>query len=87
LIIDESINVSVISHVVVFAIFVEEGIPVTTFLGLLEIGGGKKDVQTIFDCLLKSIQEWGLDMEKCDGFGSDGASTMVEQRSSVASIL
>lgn len=37
--IDESTNISVTCHVVVFAIFVEEIIPITIFWGLLEIYG------------------------------------------------
>ena len=85
--IDESTDVSVTGHVVVFATFVEEGIPIIAFLGLLEIPGGKKDAQIIYDCLIKSIEEWGLDMQKCVGFGSDGVATMLGQRSGTATKL
>jgi len=62
LIIDESINVSVIGHVIFFATFVKEEIPITTFLSLLVIHGGKKKHK------VKSIEEWGLDMQKCVGY-------------------
>jgi hypothetical protein len=37
--------------------------------------------------LIKSIEEWGLDMQKCCGFGSDGAATMLGQRSGMATKL
>jgi len=82
--IDEFTDVSVTGRVVVFASFVEEGLPITAFLGLLEISGGKKDAQIIFYCLLKSIEKWGLDIQKCVGFGFDGAATMLAQRVGVA---
>ena len=40
--IDESTDVSVIGHVVVFATCVEEYIPIVVFLNLFQIPGGKK---------------------------------------------
>ena len=40
--IDESTDISVTGHLVVFATIIEEGVPLTVFLGLLEIEGGKK---------------------------------------------
>jgi len=40
--IDESTDVSVIGHIVVFATFIEEGISTTAFSGLLEFLRGKK---------------------------------------------
>ena len=72
LMIDESTDVSVTDHVVIFATFAEEIIPITAFLGLFEIHGGKNDAQFIYNCLIKSIKEWGLDMQRCVGCGSDG---------------
>ena len=55
--IDESTDVSVTGHVVVFATFVEEGLPVSVFLGLLENSNGKKDAQKIFLKLLNCVKE------------------------------
>ena len=34
--------------------------------------------------MIKSIEKWGLDLQKCVGFGSDGAATMLGQRSGMA---
>ena len=75
--IDESTDISVTGHLVVFASFVEEGLPLCVFLGLLHIEEGKKDACIIFETLTKSMKEWELDFDKCVGFGSDGASTMI----------
>ena len=87
LMIDESTDVSVTGHVVVFATFVEDGLPVSIFLGLLEIANGRKDAEEIFQKLLKYVKEWGLDLSKCVAFGSDGCSTMVGSKSGVATRL
>ena len=45
---------------------------------------GKKDSKLIFDTLMDVVKTWGLDMKKCVGFGSDGATSMVEKKSGVA---
>jgi hypothetical protein len=82
--IDESTDISVTGHLVVFATIIEEGLPVTLFLGLLQIEEGKKDSTMIYETLIYSIQKWGLDLKKFVGFGSDGASTMVGNSRGVA---
>jgi hypothetical protein len=61
----------------VFATIIEEGLPVTLFLGLLQIEEDKKDSIMIYETLISSIRKWGLDLKKFVGFGSDGVSTMV----------
>jgi hypothetical protein len=68
---------------VVFATFIEEIIPIIAFLGLVR----KIDVQIIYDCLLKLIEECRLDMQKCVGLGFDGAATMLGQKLGVATKL
>jgi hypothetical protein len=40
--IDESTDISVTGHLVVFTTIIEEGVPLTVFLDLLRIEGGKK---------------------------------------------
>lgn len=40
--IDESTDISVTGHHVVFTTIIEEGVSLTVLLGLLEIEGGKK---------------------------------------------
>ena len=74
--VDESTNISVTGHFVVFATIVEEGLPITLFLGLLQIKDDKKDATVIFDTLLSHLQVWELDLCKFVAFGSDGASTI-----------
>jgi hypothetical protein len=87
LMIDESTDISVKGHLVVFATFLEGGLPLTCFLGLLWIVDGKKDSKVIFDTLMTAMKTWGLDMEKCVGFGSYGTATMVGKNSGVATFL
>ena len=55
LMIDESTDVSVTGHVVVFATFVEDGLSVSIFMGLFEIANDKKNAEEIFQKLLKSM--------------------------------
>ena len=85
--IDESTDISVTGHLVVFAIIIEEGMPLTVFLDLSEIEGGKKDASIIFYCLVNHLKIWKLDLCKCVAFGSDGASTMVRSHGGVATRL
>ena len=71
--IDESTDISVLGHLVIFATFFKNGIVTTSFFGLLWIVDGKKSSRVIFDLLIGAMKTWGLDMNKCVGFGSDGA--------------
>ena len=41
----------------------------------------------IFYLFIGALKTWGLDMNKCVGFGSDGASTMVLKNTCVATLL
>ena len=50
--VDESTDISVLGHLVVFATFLEDGVPTCVFLGLLYIPRGKKDVSMICKLLL-----------------------------------
>ena len=65
----------------------EEGLPISVFLGLFEVPNGKKDAGLIFEGLQKRIKEWGLDVEKCVSFGSDGCSTMMDHLTRVSTRL
>jgi hypothetical protein len=84
LMVDESIDISVTNHIVVFASYLEGGLPITSFLGLLWLVNGKKDSKVIFEALMGLVKIWGLDMSKCVAFGSDGAATMVGKNTGVA---
>ena len=85
--IDESINISVLGHLVIFATFLEGGIVTTHFLGLLWIVDGQKSSSVIFNLFIGALKTWDLDMSKCVDFGSDGASTMVGKNTGVATLL
>ena len=85
--IDESTDVSVTGHIVVFACFVEEGLHVAVFLGLIQISDGKKNSKKIYDALLAALKEWDLNLDNFVGFGSDGVSTMVGKKIGVSAIL
>lgn len=56
-------------------------------MDLLWIVDGKKDSKVIFDILIIIVKTWGLDMNKCVGFGLDGATTMVGKNTNIVSLL
>jgi hypothetical protein len=75
--VDESADISITGHLVVFATFLEDGVQVCVFLGLLHTPGGRKDAAAIYDLLLTTLNQWGLDLDKLVGFGSNGAAVMT----------
>lgn len=85
--IDESTDISVLDHLVIFAIFLKGSVVTTSFLGLLWIVDGQKSSRVIFDLLIDVLKTWGLDMNKCIGFGFDGVSTMVGKNTCVATLF
>ena len=78
--IDESTDVSVIGHIILFVCFVEERLPLAVFLGLIQISDEKKNSKEIYDALLTAMKEWDLNLDNFVGFGSNGASTIVGKR-------
>ena len=62
--INESTNINVTGHLVMFVTIVEEGLPKIVFLGLLQLDGGKKDSASIFDCVISQLRLWDLDLCK-----------------------
>jgi len=75
--VNESTDIFVVGHLVIFGTFLEDGAPLCVFLGLLNILGSRKDANAIYELLLTSMNKWGLDLKKCVGFGSDYASVMT----------
>ena len=65
LMIDESTDISVQGHLVVFVTFLEASLSITCFLGLLWIVDGKKDLKLIFDTFMDVVKTWGLDIKNC----------------------
>ena len=53
----------------------------------MHIEEGKKNICIIFETLTRSMKKRGLDFDKCVGFGSDGASTMIVKQNGVAARL
>ena len=66
--IDESTDISLLGHLVIFTIFLEGGVVTTSFLDLLWIVDGQKSPSVIFDLFIGVLKTWGLDMNKCIGF-------------------
>ena len=54
---------------------------------MLHIKERKKDACIIFGILTRSTKEWRLDFDKCVGFGSVGASTVIGKQNGVAARL
>lgn len=52
------------SYLVVFVIFVEDGLPISTFLGFLFIVDEYKDVGVIYKRFLTTLKGWRLDLNK-----------------------
>lgn len=54
--IDESMNIFITCIVVVFTSFVEDGLPLYVFIGLLQINYGKKNPCSIFKISTKTYE-------------------------------
>ena len=76
--VDESTDVSVLEHLVVFVIFLEDDVPTCAFLGLLHIPRGKKNAPMLYELILTSLNQWDLNLDKFVGCGSDGTFVMTK---------
>ena len=85
--VDESTDISVTGHFLLFATIIEEGLHITVFLELLQLDGDKKNASLIFDCVISQLRLWNLDLCKLVAFGSDGASSMVGSQTGVSTRL
>jgi hypothetical protein len=56
--VDKSTIISVTGHLVMFATIVEEGLPKSVFLGLLQFGDGKNDSTSVLYCVVKKIVDY-----------------------------
>ncbi|MCO5590901.1 hypothetical protein L7F22_044876 [Adiantum nelumboides] len=75
LMMDESTDIGLDQHLVVYASFIEDFEPVTVFLGLLEIEEGTS--QHLFERSCIFLSQLGLDSSKMICLGTDGASAMT----------
>jgi hypothetical protein len=82
--VDESTDISVTGHLVMFATITKKGLPIIVFLGLLQLDGGKKNAASIFYCVISQLKLWDLDLYKLVAFGSDGASSIVGSQTSIS---
>ena len=85
--IDESTNISVTWHFVVFATFIDGSLYIASLFDLLWIERGQKDSIKFFETLMIAVKPWRLYIAKCVGFGSFGVSTMVGRNNGVAALL
>ena len=85
--VDESTDIFISGHLVVFAIFLEDGVSICIFSCLLYIPRGKKDVFMIYELILIFLNKWGLDLDKFVGFGSGGSYVITGTRNGVAAYL
>ena len=77
--IDESMDIYVTGHLVIFASFVEEDLAFCLSLGLLHIEKEKIYACIIFETLTSSMKKCRLDFNKCVRFGSNGAAVMINK--------
>ena len=83
--VDESTDISITKQMMVYLRIVsEEFLPKTYFLEDICIDNPKSDASVLFDCLINCLDRHGLDIRKCVGFGSDGASVMTGRHNGVA---
>ncbi|KAL3690756.1 hypothetical protein R1sor_004407 [Riccia sorocarpa] len=85
LMVDEATDVSVTSALVLFAIFLENGVVKVVFLGLVHVTD--KTASGLTENIRLKLTSWGLDSTRLVSFGSDGASVMVGKDSGVATRL
>ncbi|KAI5078826.1 hypothetical protein GOP47_0006497 [Adiantum capillus-veneris] len=73
--IDESTDVSLDQHMIVYASFIEDSEPVTVFLGLMEVEEGT--AHHLYERASFFFAEMQLDRDKMVCIGTDGASAMT----------
>ena len=86
ILIDESTDISVSKRMIVYIRVVNQDfVPQTLFLENICIDDVKSSADVLFKHLIQCLSEKGLDINKCLGFGSDGASVMTGRHNGVAS--
>ena len=81
----ESTDTSKTEQLTINVIFVENGQKQSTFIGLIPLGNARAD--TIFNVLIKFLNECKLDFTKWVAFGSDGANVMRGVNGGVSTLL
>jgi hypothetical protein len=77
ILIDETIDIAVINEMVIYARFIDSGSQVrTVFLKIVELHNGY--AETIESALMTYLEEQSIPLSRLVGFGSDGASVMIQ---------
>lgn len=83
--IDESTDVSTSENMIIYMIYLHEGLAVVSYAGLVHVPD--IDAESITNTLLGFFEQNGLELAKIIGFCSDGASVMTGWKNGVAARL
>ena len=88
IIIDESTDIAVNKHMVVYVRYVDDHfVPKTAFLKNLTINDPKSTARVLYQHVRDCLTGEELDVSRVLGFGSDGAAVMVGKKGGVAALL
>ena len=83
--IDESTDLSMEKHLIVYVKYLVKGVSCTSFLALIKLSSCDSNV--IYNVLVSYLKTCKVDVSKIYGFGSDGAAVMTGKNSGVATRL
>ena len=85
LMIDESTDLGMEKHLIVFINYLDKGILQTSYLTLIKLTAA--DANVVFSSLVGYLRACDIDIRKVYGFSSDGAAVMVGKQNGVAQRL
>ena len=80
--IDESTDISTSENMIIYLIYLKDGLAVVSYVGLVHVPA--VDAESITETLLTFLTENGLDVSQVSAFCSDGASVMTGSKGGVA---
>ena len=83
--IDESTDLSMEKHLIVYINFLDKGVSCTRFLTILKLCAA--DASTVYNSLVSYLKVCKIDTAKIYGFSSDGAAVMTGRENGVATRL
>ena len=85
MLIDESTDLAVNKHLIIYVRIVDEQfVPKTYFLKNVTIDNPKSDANMLFELLKETLAEKKLDIHRVLGFGSDGAAVITGKKNGVS---
>ena len=78
---DECTDISTVEELSIYSRWVEDGVPVEHFLGILPLK--KTNAETIYSAIVSCLREKNIQLSKLVGMGFDGATTFSGKRSGV----